>query len=341
MELAVEVLGRHHPQVQLVSLTNGPITLGRAFHSDVLLQDPRVDPRHLSVSIDEHGELVVQDLGSVNGSSINGKRLSSGIAHKLSSGDTLQLGKTRLRIYHRDHDVGPARSPSRQELFKDHLSSAPWLLGITTVSLLVYLLFDYLHFGGDYEANIAVRRTMQFGLQAGLWMLFWGTLNKLVRGEFNFWPHWCVGAVAAALLPVLDDALALIGFNWQSLPGVQLLDALINFALIGGSLYVALSFATHLKRRARLGAALVPAALLLITTYVLPMLGEQRMVAAPELLNLSRPPAFKVVGNSDSEQFVARSAALFEQANLTAAEQLEEERQESTAATTANASQAE
>lgn len=42
--------------------------------------------------------LTVMDLGSSNGTHVNGMRLSTNIAHRLTKGDTIALGKFRIQI---------------------------------------------------------------------------------------------------------------------------------------------------------------------------------------------------------------------------------------------------
>lgn len=332
MELAIEIDGRHSERVEFVSLANGPITLGRGFHCDLLLRDKTVDGTHATVaaSFDEGGNMVlsVTDEHSANGTRLNGRPLTPGTPQTLRTGDQLQLGRTRLRVYRRDHPVGPAHSPTRLEQLKETLAQGPALLLVSLTGLALYLWLAYLNFGGDVSANIVVRKVMDFALQAGLWMLFWGTVNKLVRGEFNFWPHWCLGVAVAALVPALDELLSIIGFNWQSLQGFRLLDALTGAAVGVLAVFVALSFATHLGQRTRITIALVPALTLLLTSYALPLITDQRNVAAPQLLGISRPPAFKWAGASSAEKLIADSGALFEQAELVAQEQLAKEAEE-------------
>lgn len=329
MELVLEIGKRRAPRFERIVLGSEPAVLGRAFSSDVLLQDKTVDPAHatLALQADALGQtqVLVQDLGSANGSRLNGKQLATNEVVPLESGDLLRLGNAQVRVFRRDHPVGPAHSPTRVEQLQDSLSQGPAILIVTLLSLGLFVAFDYLHFAGDFKANIAVRKVMDFGVQAGLWMLLWATVSKLIRGEFNFWPHWCVGAALVALIPALDEGLGIIGFNWQSLAGYRLLDAIASATVIAGSVFIALSFATHMQFRARLGIAVAPALLMLVTSYALPMLTEQRNVARPQMLLLSRPPAFKWVGSTPASALISDSAKLFADAQTEASKQLKAE----------------
>ncbi len=75
-------------------LVRGESTLGRAEGCDVVLDDPRVSRRHARLLL-EDGRLVVEDLGSPNGTVVNGLRVAR---QELSRGDVLVLGKHRLRV---------------------------------------------------------------------------------------------------------------------------------------------------------------------------------------------------------------------------------------------------
>jgi hypothetical protein len=70
------------------------LLIGRSSRCDVVLSDPSVSRRHARV-IFRDGAWVFQDLGSTNGSTLNGRRVGRG---ELRPGDRLMLGRSRLRV---------------------------------------------------------------------------------------------------------------------------------------------------------------------------------------------------------------------------------------------------
>jgi len=56
-----------------------------------------VSRRHAKITR-RGNEVLIEDLGSVNGTFVNGKRLTPYLPHPLHSGDELQLGKLALRV---------------------------------------------------------------------------------------------------------------------------------------------------------------------------------------------------------------------------------------------------
>lgn len=75
---------------------DGPgATVGRQEGNTIVLDDPRLSRRHLRLDLRD-GTLVATDLGSANGTLLNGVDL--GDSRPLHPGDRLQLGDTTLRV---------------------------------------------------------------------------------------------------------------------------------------------------------------------------------------------------------------------------------------------------
>jgi pSer/pThr/pTyr-binding forkhead associated (FHA) protein len=73
----------------------GVATLGRAQGSKVLLDDTSISAQHaLLRAVD--GTWTIEDLGSRNGTLVNGRPISAAV--ELACGDSLQLGRVRLRL---------------------------------------------------------------------------------------------------------------------------------------------------------------------------------------------------------------------------------------------------
>lgn len=72
----------------------GTMRVGRAADNDLALADERVSRNHGQIGV-RHGTLIYRDLGSTNGTFVNGRRVTE-IA--LGPGDTLQLGSSTLTI---------------------------------------------------------------------------------------------------------------------------------------------------------------------------------------------------------------------------------------------------
>jgi hypothetical protein len=68
-------------------------TIGRSPDNDIFLDDVTVSRKH-AVLVQSDGEFRIEDLGSLNGTFVNRRRIDS--AARLQSGDEVQIGKYRL-----------------------------------------------------------------------------------------------------------------------------------------------------------------------------------------------------------------------------------------------------
>ncbi len=75
---------------------DGELILGREQGSaDLVIPDPGVSRRHARV-LTENGALILEDLGSSNGTYVNGERIAGAV--ELAAGDEIQLGGTILGV---------------------------------------------------------------------------------------------------------------------------------------------------------------------------------------------------------------------------------------------------
>jgi hypothetical protein len=72
---------------------NDQTTIGRSPDNDIFLDDVTVSRKH-AVLLQSEGEFRIEDLGSLNGTFVNRRRVDS--PARLQSGDEVQIGKYRL-----------------------------------------------------------------------------------------------------------------------------------------------------------------------------------------------------------------------------------------------------
>ncbi len=84
---------------------SGVLLIGRDTEADLKLSEPAASRRHAEILV-EGGEVRVRDLGSMNGTAVNGERLTG--ERPLFAGDTITIGATALVLY-LPGGPGPAR----------------------------------------------------------------------------------------------------------------------------------------------------------------------------------------------------------------------------------------
>jgi pSer/pThr/pTyr-binding forkhead associated (FHA) protein len=77
-----------------ISLDRASVVVGRYRWCHVRIASPRVSRRHCRLTPDHDGVLV-RDLGSTNGTLINGRRVEEGVLHP---GDELSVAHCRYRL---------------------------------------------------------------------------------------------------------------------------------------------------------------------------------------------------------------------------------------------------
>jgi hypothetical protein len=82
------------PDGVAVAIGRAPIVIGRLPECTVVLADTNISRRHAQVTL-EGGDVVVTDLGSTNGTFVNGRRIARAV---VKPGDEVLVGASRLRI---------------------------------------------------------------------------------------------------------------------------------------------------------------------------------------------------------------------------------------------------
>jgi pSer/pThr/pTyr-binding forkhead associated (FHA) protein len=105
--------GREHP-------VDGELTVGREQGAGLVIDDPGISRLHARFTA-ERGAVAVEDLGSSNGTFVNGERISGPI--ELGAGDEVQLGGTVLSI--EGSDAATALIPPGADPTAEHPGPAP------------------------------------------------------------------------------------------------------------------------------------------------------------------------------------------------------------------------
>lgn len=112
------MLGRGRPTATLVIrqgtqagmsfvISGNQVTLGREEGLEIVLQDPEASRRHARITW-QGGRYVIEDLGSTNGTFVNGMQLTTPLA--LNPGDSIGVGQTALVFQMLTAEAGPTAS---------------------------------------------------------------------------------------------------------------------------------------------------------------------------------------------------------------------------------------
>lgn len=93
--------------IKEVPLTKDRTTLGRRPYNDVVIDNLAISGEHALFQKDGN-QVYLEDLNSTNGSYVNGKAVKKQL---LQSGDTIEVGKYKIRIVNTSYENVPANAP--------------------------------------------------------------------------------------------------------------------------------------------------------------------------------------------------------------------------------------
>ncbi len=100
-QAALVVLQGSESEIGTHVMLDRPVTIGRDPKTELPLQDEGISRRHCRISFDkEKSAFFIEDLGSTNGTLLNGKRLQT--TKKLEAGDRIYLGACVVKFTYSD-----------------------------------------------------------------------------------------------------------------------------------------------------------------------------------------------------------------------------------------------
>lgn len=217
-QLVIERINRAGHRLDLHVFTNPRLSIGRAYNQAYILDDEYVDAQHMQLRFEaKTGELTCIDLGSCNGVKIEpkvGRTFVVAGACKLHSGDTVVIGRTRLRVSLGFQPVPPAHSLRRHDRLIHALSIWPIaaLLIAAVIALSVIDMFiespvsDQLWKHGLSASYIVLAAF----IYAGIWAL----IGRLLKGEGRFTTQLILGLSSLIAVSIGYRALSWLAYHW-------------------------------------------------------------------------------------------------------------------------------
>lgn len=189
-----------------------PITIGRAYDCDVIVNDEYVSPHHVRIKADEK-EITAVDLNSTNGL-YEVKPLRKKMSTPVTSGLELKIGQTFLRFRAPDFQVEKARADIGGFL---GLLNSPWL-GLLFCMLAWPLIFfiDYLPM---YDSNSVVAsfndNVLPLFLVALVWSFIVAISTKAHSQNFHFSAYFTLTTFAILLFTITELLYDLCKFSFS------------------------------------------------------------------------------------------------------------------------------
>ena len=143
-----------------------PVNVGRAYHNDVILDDPYVAAGHLEIQPLEAGGYQLNTLGDVKGVTLNRQRKPHTMT-QVTAEDVIHIGRNQLRIRPVDYVVSPAQTPPKWARLRSGLGLSVGLL----LLLFEYALSRWLSYDREEKNTILLAEHVGFhSLELGFYV---------------------------------------------------------------------------------------------------------------------------------------------------------------------------
>ena len=283
-----------------------PLSLGRAYDNDVIVDDPFVAPVHVRIERRADGALIARDVGTRNGIHLLPRRRNSlwrdAITRcseiVLTSGTLVRVGHSTFRVRPIDQAVAPERLDTTAHTWEGMRPAALAFVMLTLVSL-------FEAWTGDistqdsllYETNVAA----VLGALV-VWGGVWALLNRLFAGRARMGRHLLIGATGAVVTVVISLVAEMLGYAF-SLPSLTQFDSYMSLAVLAIAIYFHMATIMPLSLSFARQFAVVFAMLTIGLFGLYRYSKEQRFGDSPYMASLQWP-AIRMATPVSTEAFV-------------------------------------
>jgi len=205
----VELLSRHGDVLARHRFAGPEVRIGRGYGNDVLIDDPYVAAEHLRVFREPEGKLVVQDLGSVNGTFVDrDKHRTDRIV--LQGDHRIRIGHSYLRIRDARQPVAEARValPQRQLL--------PVAAGVGLLIIGIEVLTVWLNETGEPKLSRYLLTPLAVALVLLVWTAIWSVLARIFAGHANLERNLLIALCGALAYSLWNELVWLYSYAFSS-----------------------------------------------------------------------------------------------------------------------------
>jgi hypothetical protein len=285
-------------------LDGGAVTLGRGYDNDIVLDDPYADVRHARIAPDEHGTLVIEDLGSVNALVAPDHTRQRRVAVRPDL--EVRAGRTRLRFRDSHAPLPPAlpdaHAPSGLRL-PAWIGTGWGLVSVTAVATAGVTWETWLGTATASPASEVVSTVLAFLLIVAVWAGVWAVASRIVVQRFRFLGHLAVAsavALAAIAYVVFDEWASFIfpDRSWTDVAG-----GAFALALIAALVASHLALASTMSRRRRWTAGFVTGAVLFGIGAIVTLAERESFSDVPSFSGVLKPLPTALLPTIDVDEF--------------------------------------
>ena len=311
--LIVQIVNKEGVRIERIALNDNGVSIGRAWNSDLIIQDKYVDADHLLLRLNQDEQILVNDVTSVNGTRLAGKQLTREVKpYRL--GDVITIGDTRLTIFDAETTVPAASLRSKWFLLAQRFDSLKSLTILTVFALIVQGIQAYSSSIEPLKTESLVVTAFGVLMLLLMWSLVLGFIAKLIRGDSNFKPLWVLACLAVIIANLLSLGLLVVRFNLQDIDlgdllGVGVFGIFLVWLLVG-----IFSYTTHFQSTTKWLCSFFVALGLYGVSESDDYLKEshQRWSSSTLTEQSTLPPSFLISKTVSVDEYLDKTESLFE-----------------------------
>jgi hypothetical protein len=278
--------------------------IGRDLRADFVIDDEHAAAAHTELELREDGRVRVRDLGTRNGTRLDGERIPVDAGVVIEQGELL-VGRTRLRV-RTLHAALPPEKPFRRDALLGHRTA---LAVGGTATCVGYAVFRQWLEAPVSLATAAATVVLLTLAGLALWTGLWATASKLNHGAWQVRVHLAIAACGAGLCSWLWWLAEIAAFatQWRWLGAA--VAAIITTAVLV-ALYLHLRKATPFPPRAAVALATSGTIALAGAAWLLELRTDvrdvNRVVPGPAI----QPAAMRVAPSRDLADYLTEVDAL-------------------------------
>ncbi|MEH2534616.1 pSer/pThr/pTyr-binding forkhead associated (FHA) protein [Bradyrhizobium sp. AZCC 1588] len=299
----VEVLSRHRDIAARFRIAAPEARIGRGYDNDVIIDDPYVAAQHLRVFRDEAGQLIAEDLGSTNGTFLDGGR--SRVARIVVDGKhPIRIGQTYLRIREIHHEV------ERERVAPLESRTLPIAAAATLGASLLALSVLQIWLGQTAELRASSYLTPLLWIVATVlvWAGIWALLSRVFSGSSHLLRNLLITLAGGLAFSLYHEFARIFAFAW-TWPGASTYQYVATWSILAAMCFLHLREVgrTRLKLKGAIVVALLVTAIAFQTLQRSEAFSDYgRQYTTHQLM----PPAFRAVQLTEQSVFFGEIANL-------------------------------
>ncbi|MEI6893612.1 MAG: FHA domain-containing protein [Colwellia sp.] len=318
-EIIIEEISRNHKLLRRHRLNQNSITIGRDYHNDIILTDPYICAKHLSLTYAQ-GVWHINDNSSLNGTVLETSKNKKQNAHqqKIQDGDVIILGESQLRVLFKSHQVAETITFSPFEQLIDFIRNPVAVFSIVALFMLIAANLTYLN--QLTETNISQLFVGAFSksLLLALWPAGVALVSHLTKNDPRILAQLGISFTFYILMWLSDLLADIIAFNTASNSLLGIIITLITISLTFSLFWFNSYIGFHVSAKRRVIVAISITLLLLGGSYLLQYSKKPEFNPHPRYDATIMAPNYLMVSSNDVDSFIKQSNKLFEQANTAA-----------------------